>query len=150
MPEPNYAALSTDLYIYRLLTPTGSYPSSPVYIDVRDAARAHINALTSPPEAAVGRKRIVMASPFENRFEKIVELIAQKRPELKSRLTTKVAPSYPVYKAPIDLQRVQDVVSVKIDSYKSWEETFLDTIDSLLELEKRWEAAGHVIDIPKA
>ena len=150
LPEPNYAALSSDFLIYHLITPGGSYPPSATYLDVRDAARAHINALTSPPEASVGRKRIVMASPFENKFERILELIARKRPELASRLTTTAVPSYPVYKAPIDLQRVQDVVGIKIDSYKSWEDTFLDTIDSLVELEKQWKAAGHIVNVPKA
>lgn len=89
-----------------------------------------------------------MASPFENKFERILELIARKRPELAPRLTTKAVPSYPVYKAPIDLQRVQDIVGIKIDSYKSWEDTFLDTIDSLVELEKQWKAAGHIVNVP--
>lgn len=62
-PEPNYEGLSTDLNIYRLLTPDGVFPTFASYIDVRDVARAHVAALTAKPESVVGRKRIVMSSP---------------------------------------------------------------------------------------
>jgi nucleoside-diphosphate-sugar epimerase len=150
IPDLNYGALTTDAYIYRLLDPAGSYPSSPNYIDVRDVARAHVAALTSPPESSVGRKRILIASPHDSNFQGVVELIAAKRPELKNRLLTSKPPAFPSYKMPVDLKRVENVLDIKIDSYKKWEETILDTVDSLIELENTWKAKGYNIVIPKA
>ncbi|KIM83315.1 hypothetical protein PILCRDRAFT_440081 [Piloderma croceum F 1598] len=150
IPELNYGALTTDAYIYRLLDPAGSYPSSPYYIDVRDVARAHVAALTSPPESSVGRKRLLIASPYDSNFQGVVELIAAKRPELKNRLITSKPPVFPSYKLPVDLKRVEDVLDIKVDSYKKWEETILDAVDSLIELENTWKAKGYNIVIPKA
>lgn len=55
------------------------------YIDVRDLARMHINALDSP-QSAVGRKRMLIASPIDLNYGEAVRYIAEARPELKSRL----------------------------------------------------------------
>ncbi|KAG6847100.1 hypothetical protein H0H93_010088, partial [Arthromyces matolae] len=65
LPAGHYDSLSTDLIIYRLLTPEGDFPLSFPQIDVRDIAHAHVLALTSPPTltSSVGRKRILIASP---------------------------------------------------------------------------------------
>jgi nucleoside-diphosphate-sugar epimerase len=150
IPDLNYGALSTNAYIYRLLDPAGSYPGSPYYSDVRDVARAHVAALTSPPESSVGRKRILIASPYDFNFQGIVELIAANRPELKNRLVTAKPPVFPSYKLPVDLKRVEDVLGIKLDSYKKWEDTILDAVDSLVELEKDWKAKGYDVVIPKA
>jgi len=150
IPDLNYGALSTNAFIYGLLDPAGSYPGSPYYIDVRDVARAHVAALTSPPESSVGRKRMLIASPYDFNFQGIVELITAKRPELKNRLTTAKPPVFPSYKLPVDLKRVEDVLGIRMDSYKKWEDTILDTVDSLLELEQAWEAKGYNVMIPKA
>lgn len=150
IPEPKYGALSTNLYILRLLDPNGSFPISSSYIDVRDVARAHVAALRAPSESSVGRKRILLASPHENKFENVVQLISEKRPELKARLVTQTPPQYPLYKLPLDFKRVEDVIGISLDSYVSWENTFLDTVDSLLEVEKSWEAQGYALGIPKA
>lgn len=44
----SYYALSTALYVYRLLDPKGNFPHFLGYQDVRDVAAAHVLALTSP------------------------------------------------------------------------------------------------------
>jgi len=40
------------------------------------------------------------------------------------------------------------VTGVKVDSYHLWKETILDTIDSLLALEKYWVSNGYRVEIP--
>ncbi|KAG5648603.1 hypothetical protein DXG03_003214 [Asterophora parasitica] len=60
---PNFAALSTDVILYRFLKPSSSFPWTAAYADVRDVATAHILALTGPPSSAVSRKRILLSSP---------------------------------------------------------------------------------------
>jgi hypothetical protein len=93
---------------------------------------------------------MLIASPYDFNFQGVVELIGAKRPELKNRLVTTKPPVFPSYKLPVDLKRVEDVLDVKVDSYKKWEETILDAVDSLIELEKTWKAKGYNVVIPKA
>lgn len=49
-----------------------------------------------------------------------------------------------------DLKRVEEVTGVKADSYISLENTYLDTVDSLLVQENGWRAQGFTISIPDA
>lgn len=171
IPTPDYLAVSTTIYLYRLLKPTGTYPpfagmvfffyhrrrsllltvsiSHPGYIDVRDLARAHVAALDAPPESKLGRKRLLMASPYDLNYKTAVEFIAEKRPELKDRLidSTK-APKFPLDRMPLDLKRVAQVTGVEENSYFSWQDTLLATIDNLITLEKDWESKGFQVDIP--
>jgi hypothetical protein len=43
---------------------------------------------------------------------------------------------------------VQEVIGFKEDEFKKWEETLLDTVDALVELEKEWKAKGYEVEIP--
>jgi nucleoside-diphosphate-sugar epimerase len=150
VPKPDYGALSTNLHIYHFLTKKGrAFPSSPGSSDVRDVARIHVEALTSAPESTIGRKRLPIASPYDGNYKQAVQFIAEAHPELKDRLVdVNTAPQFPVDKLPVDLKRVQDVTGVKVDSYHTWKETVLDTIDSLLALEKGWVSGGYKVEIP--
>ena len=119
------------------------------YLDVRDIARIHVAALTSAPEASVGRKRLVVSSPYHNDYKSIIELIEAKRPEIANRvIDPNKAPKY----SPMitDLKRVEEVTGIKTDSYISLEDTYLDTVDSLLVQENIWRAKGFDISIPDA
>ena len=119
------------------------------YIDVRDLARAHVSALKSPPEAAIGRKRLLIASPHGLNYKRAVEFIAEKRPELKDRLVdANKAPVFPLDTMPLDLDRVEAVTGVKVDSYISWQDTILDTVDELIKLEKDWVSKGFSVEVP--
>jgi hypothetical protein len=40
------------------------------------------------------------------------------------------------------------MTGVKADSYYTWKETILDTIDSLLAVERSWVSQGYDIGIP--
>ncbi|KAG6885538.1 hypothetical protein C0993_000323 [Termitomyces sp. T159_Od127] len=148
VPVGNYDALSTDLYIYRFLSPDGGFMSSAGHADVRDIAHAHVLALTSPPTSSVGRKRILIASPHGFDPKAILDLIAESRPELKERLTKRTPPSYSQDRTPIDFKRVEEVLGMSKDDFHAVEDTTLDTIDSLLAFEKKWVAQGHEINIP--
>lgn len=151
-PTPGYSALSTDLFIYRLLSPTGVFPASPHHADVRDVAKAHVLALNSPPTSSVNRKRILFASPHGFDYNATVALIAEKRPELKDRLIKATAPTLASDRdrAPIDFERVQQVLGIRKGDFTAIEDTILDTVDSLLAVEKLWVAAGAKIAIPNA
>lgn len=119
------------------------------YADVRDVARIHVEALTSPPESSVGRKRLIVVSPHALDFKAAVELIANKRPELKSRLIdAEKAPKFPNHLV-VDLKRIEEVTGVKETSYIPVNDTILETVDSLLVQEKGWISRGHTISPPK-
>ncbi|KAG6918284.1 hypothetical protein DXG01_015376 [Tephrocybe rancida] len=144
----NYFSLSTDLYIYRLLSPDGEFMYSPGHADVRDIARAHILALTSPPASAVGRKRIIIGSPHGFDPKATVDFLAESRPELKGRLTKKTPPPYRFDRIPVDFKRVEEVLGMSKDEFHTVEETMIETVDSLLALEKQWVSNGHEVNIP--
>jgi nucleoside-diphosphate-sugar epimerase len=162
--KPNYYALSTNLYIYRVLRPDGPYPASPLYVDLRDAALAHVLALDSPLSSEnkdIGRKRLIISSPQPFDFARIKPLLLEKRPELNlGDRFTKVAPpplvgspgptgQKPVPNPmPYDVDRLEKVLGMKRTDFKSFEETILAAFDSLVELEKEWVEAGASIDIP--
>lgn len=48
----------------------------------------------------------------------------------------------------VDLDRVELVTGVKVNSYIPWKDTILETIDDLLKLEKEWIGKGFTIQIP--
>ncbi|KAJ4490823.1 hypothetical protein J3R30DRAFT_139996 [Lentinula aciculospora] len=148
LPNPDYYALSTNLYIYKFLTPEGTFPSYPLYIDVRDAAKAHLLALNSPPTSEVGRKRVILSSPHEVVFADIVSMINAQRPELDDRLIKTAPPEFPFKRLDFDLKRLQQVLGMKVEDFTPLNDTFLDTVDSLLVQEKQWTAAGFVVKVP--
>lgn len=149
VPKPDYAALSTNLHIYQFLTPKGTFPTSPGSADVRDVARLHVAALSAPSESTVGRKRLIVSSPYDTNYKQAVEFIAEAYPELKDRLVNSdTAPKFPIDKLPVDLKRATEVTGVQIDSYHTWKETVLDTVGSLLALEKDWVSKGYKVEVP--
>jgi nucleoside-diphosphate-sugar epimerase len=144
----DYSATSTAAYLHQFLTPNGKYPAAPAYADVRDVARLHVLALSAPPTSQVDRKRLIFSSPYGFRYPAARDLIKEKRPELKERLI-QAEPKDPGFdRIPFDFGRLEKVLGVKKEELKTFEETLLDTVDSLLELERKWEAEGLKIDIP--
>ncbi|KAJ7127919.1 hypothetical protein C8R44DRAFT_873689 [Mycena epipterygia] len=151
IPAPDFNALSTDLMFYHYLFPDGVFPDGKHYIDVRDVAQAHVRALNSRPTEEVGRKRIIIASPYGWPFQKTVDFIAAERPALKSRLITATPPPQPDdVRLPMDFGRVEQVLGMKIADFHTTEQTTLDTIDALVAIEDQWRSAGHEIKTPPA
>ena len=107
--------------------------------------------MTSPPESAIGRKRLLVASPYDLNYKTAVEFIGEKRPELSDRLVdANKAPKFPFDKMALDLKRVEEVTGVKSDSYISWQDTILETVDDLVKMEKDWASQGVSVEIPVA
>ncbi|CAK5283566.1 unnamed protein product [Mycena citricolor] len=144
IPEPDTAMLSTNDYVYQFIQPRGQLMSPMSYfVDVRDVAKAHVQALVSPPSSEVGRKRILLSSPHGKTWAQILEYIAENRPALKDRLMT--VPPTPSTKGamPMDWERVEQVLGMKVGDFHTLDETVLGAIDALLELEDRWRGAGY-------
>lgn len=119
LPAPDFGAISTNLLIYNLLFADGAFPFNTWYIDVRDVALAHIRALSSPPTAEVGRKRIVFSSPHGWPHQKTLDLIAEQRPALKARLIT-VNPTVQegtLDVLPMDFKRVEELLGMKDEDF---------------------------------
>lgn len=119
---PDFDALSTNLNIYNLITPGGKFPPRPGYADIRDVARAHVTALDSAPTSEIGRKRVIFASPYDFNFKNAIELLREKRPQLKDRLITQVPPELPAYRYPVDFERIERVTGLKKGDFHTFEE----------------------------
>ncbi|KIK69929.1 hypothetical protein GYMLUDRAFT_67186 [Collybiopsis luxurians FD-317 M1] len=149
-PEPDFNALSTNGYVYSLLKHTAlatDFTSIPGYIDVRDVARAHEKALSAPKSNSP--KRFPLVSPYPASYSGAIYLLQGERPHLRERLADPgIAPSWECMDWPVDRQRLEDVIGLEVDSYKTWKETVLDTIDSLVKLEEGWKSKGLEIQRP--
>lgn len=149
LPEPNYTAFSSNAYFYALLRPDNVH--FPVHlqngaIDVRDVARAHLLALESPPAP---RKRFAIVSPHQSSYKTALETIAKERPALKHRLADpSKAPVWPSYTLNVNREKVEQVIGFKADSYIPWAQTVVETIDSLLAVERYWKAKGFHVEVP--
>lgn len=147
---PANSGISTNDHIQNLLSPNGTFPSSASYTDVRDAAKVVVRALESPPTSVVGRKRIVLSSPYGLDFRKAIDLIREKRPELRERLVgVEGVPVYARDRAPIDFGRVEEVVGMKREEFVPLEETILEAVDAVVGVEKAWEALGYEVVVTK-
>ncbi|KAJ7616178.1 hypothetical protein DFH06DRAFT_1239342 [Mycena polygramma] len=144
LPTPDFSAMSTDTVFYKSIF-TGTFPSMTHHIDVRDVAQAHVRALNSRPTAEVGRKRVVISSPTGWSFKSTIEYIAEKRPALKERLTTVTPPTMASDAMPMDFARVEKVLGMTVSDFHTVEETTLDTVDALVQVENQWRSAGHTI-----
>ncbi|KAJ6535066.1 hypothetical protein B0H19DRAFT_1184847 [Mycena capillaripes] len=148
---PPCARLWRDLHKSAHLQPTlpgWRLPPRTRYIDVRDVAQAHIRALNSPPTAEVGRKRVILSSPYGWSFQKTLDFIKEQRPVLKERLITATPQAQPFDVLPMDFGRVEKVLGMKVSDFRTVEETTLDTVDALVQVEEQWRSAGHPINTP--
>lgn len=90
----------------------------------------------------------MISSPHEVVFANIISTINAKRPELKDRLIKTPPREFPYTRLDVDLKRLEEVLKMKVEDFTPLDDTFLDTIDSLLTLEKQWTAAGFDVKIP--
>ncbi|KAH8998426.1 NAD-P-binding protein [Lactarius akahatsu] len=136
------AATGTNEHVYELIAGAPGRPISeydpvirlpPLSVDVRDVARAHVLALKLPPSSESPKRFVLCTSTFHSKDA--VELLAEKRPELKERLpviTGNEPPIGPV--ATVDTSKTESELGMK--NYIKWQDTVLDTIDDLLRVEK--------------
>lgn len=111
----------------------------PLTLDVRDAACAHVLALTAPlsSEPGVGRKRILMGGPHFT-WRDATEHLTISHPELvaASRLrdigTTERVRDLKIMR--YDNSRLEELLGFK--DFIPWEKTVDDAVDTLLEAER--------------
>ncbi|KAH8976398.1 NAD-P-binding protein [Lactarius hatsudake] len=139
-------ATGTNGHIYALVAGAPGRPvkgydpatrAPPLNVDVRDVARAHVLALKLPPSESL-RRFILSTSRFT--WKDAVELLAEKRPELKERLpviTGNEPPVGPV--ATLDTSKTESVLGMR--NYIKWQDTILATVDDLLRVEKEFARA---------
>jgi nucleoside-diphosphate-sugar epimerase len=97
-----------------------------IWVDVRDLAVAHVNAMESPD--AVGKRFFVTEGYFSNK--KIIEAIRKNFPEYQSQLPSESVqggdiPEGGVYK--INNRRSIEVLGLK---YSPFEQCIIDTVKS--------------------
>lgn len=112
---------------------------------MRDLERAHVAALTAPHLPTV-RNRLIVASPHDFGWKEAVAYIAKERPSLKARLVADTSKAPEHANARFDLSRLEQVTGIKADSFKSWQETVLDTVDALISLENEWISRGFSVE----
>ena len=109
-------------------------------VDVRDVALAHILSLTSPKAS---NQRIILVSGLITP-QLVINLIRKHFPQLYNRIE-KGDPSRIL---PKGVQPTGWDTSKSFEifgdgwGYKKLEESLVDTVDSLLELEKKWEISS--------
>ncbi|CDO68381.1 hypothetical protein BN946_scf184815.g28 [Trametes cinnabarina] len=138
-------SLGTNALIYQLIAGEPGRPLppqlTPFYCHVRDVARAHVLALKLPKlpaSADVQEKRFIVAGPGPILWPDAVKVLLGKCPALKDRLPTlDNAPPLPGPLAKVDTTHAAEVLGMK--DYVSWEDTLLETIDALLEVEETWK-----------
>lgn len=86
---------------------------APAYVDVRDIARAHIEALNTP-SMVKGRKRAIISSPYDLDYKMLEEAIKKAKPELTNRLRKTPEPDFfSVKRFGFDFARVEEVLGMK-------------------------------------
>lgn len=145
----DYASLSTIDYFWKAVLPEGGSSVTidrvpqlviPITVDVRDAARAHVLALTAPLASEIGQKRFLVTGPSLTWLDAVIHL-REVMPELADRLPTLAEganekPPLPVITG--DVSRTEEVLG--LGEYIDWRKTAEDTVESILEVEKSWEA----------
>ncbi|KAE9398644.1 NAD(P)-binding protein [Gymnopus androsaceus JB14] len=128
------SSLGTNGFIQMLFAP--EYPPIPFghMIDVRDVARAHVLALTTPPVPGRDKRFIIVNSTFQ--WKDVAALIRNKRPELAGRLPKETSIPVPQSSAPLDTTFSEEVLGMT--SYIPQEETFLAALDVVLEWESKF------------
>lgn len=135
----------TNSFVYELIKPKSpARPPlpppqamlTPTFVHIFDVARAHVLLLSIPPFPAGECKRIVLKDGFIH-WKDATEYLERTRPELKHRLyeipegyQTEICVSF-------DGSSAERVLGMKEDEYKGWQETLDDTINDILEREKR-------------
>ncbi|THU85953.1 NAD(P)-binding protein [Dendrothele bispora CBS 962.96] len=145
--QPDYGNMSTNGYIAAMMDANNTlWPPSAGIVDVRDAARAHINALSAPPAP---RKRFLLVTPENCSWRDAIDFIYEERPHLRDRLcNSNSAPKHRSLATVADHKRVENALSMSLDSYITWKQTVLDSVDAITAIEEVWASKGFVFSVP--
>ena len=109
--------------IYGLLFPNGTYLHGPDYVDVRDAARAHIGALDSKSDKN-NRKRIILFSPHPLSVKHVLDIIKKEHPELEHRFIMAPVPEFPHDRYDVDYERIKEITGLRKEDFHTLEEVY--------------------------
>ncbi|THU95301.1 NAD(P)-binding protein, partial [Dendrothele bispora CBS 962.96] len=127
---------TNDLAYSLIVNGTDSYSQATrtgYMIDVRDAARAHLLALSAGPIPGRDKRFIISARSFT--CKEFADFYRKERPELKDRLPREdVEQGFKQTSAPLDVGFAKDVLGMK--EYIDWKETALAALDATLILER--------------
>jgi nucleoside-diphosphate-sugar epimerase len=138
------SALGTNDYVYSLLTGGPNSPNTypPIAIghmvDVRDVAKAHVEALSAPYVPGTNKRLLISSGTFK--WEATADFIRTARPELASRLPAESAQAVKQTDAPMDVSLAAKVIGLSEDGYIRWEETMLASVDAIVAWEKTVKA----------
>ncbi|KAF5355516.1 hypothetical protein D9758_006374 [Tetrapyrgos nigripes] len=134
-PVTSRSSLGTNDWVYYLVA-EGTYPSAPAgdIIDVRDAARAHIVALSVGPIPGKNKRFIVAREKCY--WKEVAELIKKERPELAHRLPKEDLEPPVQTTAPLDLTFTEQGLGFTEYHYRR-EETLLAALDCGLALGRK-------------
>ncbi|THH18976.1 hypothetical protein EW146_g2120 [Bondarzewia mesenterica] len=137
--QPVYSLRSgTNQLVYDLISGPRGRPMqeqrvNPGFAHVADAARAHVLALSAPPDT-LKRKRVIVMSGY-GLWREAVVLLRASRPELSTRLPMLTgAEADPEAYARFDGSSAEKVLGMRV--FKGWKETIEETVDDLLRMEK--------------
>jgi nucleoside-diphosphate-sugar epimerase len=133
------SSLSTNGWIYQLLS--GTYPGNlgQRAVDIRDVARSAVLSL-SANERKPGEQRRIILYGGSFTWEEAVRHIAHVRPDLKSRLVDGGNAAVPEEdlrpRARFDTSKAKDVLG--LPKFIDWKQMVEDTVDSILTREGSW------------
>jgi hypothetical protein len=132
----DYYALSTNIYIARLLKLAGVWPGF--------VAKARVLVLKSPKssEPDIGRKRLIFSSIYDWDHKAVVDLIRENKLELKDRLLAAALPARPHNKSLFDIAIAVKLFGFKEGDHQPTEDTVLAAVDNGLKLERVWTSKG--------
>lgn len=131
-------------HVYSLID--GTYPTVEdakyffyTHIDVRDVARAHVDALTNKQASG---KRIALVTSDPLTPQSVVNILNKRFPQLKGRLpkggNSDVINPKGIIPEVVKSTRTKDYFGW---DYRSLEESVVDIVDQILEQEKTWPKA---------
>ncbi|POY71341.1 hypothetical protein BMF94_5653 [Rhodotorula taiwanensis] len=112
----------------------------PLFVHVKDIGLAHLRVIEAEDEAKIKNQRFLLYGGAFT-WEDAISHLATARPELKSRLPV-LPPSPEQYKdhgkplAKLDCTPAREVLGMK--DLAGWKETLEESIDALVEIEKRF------------
>lgn len=99
----------------------------------------------------MGHKRFVVISPHDSSWADAASHLAKERPGLKGRLLEAVdIPKSPFGNSVVGIKPdgLERAVGFRPSDYIKWEDTILETADSVLALEAGWKAKGFNVAVP--
>ncbi|THU91393.1 NAD(P)-binding protein [Dendrothele bispora CBS 962.96] len=136
-PAVSRASLSTNDCVYSLiLNGQDTYPPVPFgqMVDVRDAARAHVAALSAPPIPGRDKRFLVSSGIFT--WKGFADHLRKEKPELKDRLPREgLVQTLQQTNAPMDTEFTKEALGIK--EYIKIEQTALEALNACMVLEKK-------------